>query len=344
MENNENEIKDKEINIENNQENNNIENNQNENENNYNEKKNDDDEEKPEKKIPFLKDTNFDEIYLKINSIKQKHKEHNDEYNSNNQHFSLSNYKIDKIVSNNNLKELFEMMELKSNYNFYNSPYNSNNNNYNLKLSNTFTYPINTTKISGYKNSNNPTVSKIGSLFDDIDIINQKKTIPQNNIYLRKSFVNQKKLNNLDNNYDKKNDNIFSQTMPSSNYKKDLKFNDNEKLKSGKKSLFNSDFNNTFISSLKKNNNKWNDSINNKSNLWKSMNNFNNESDNKNSYEKFTKNVISWFNKYNKNYYKEEINNLNDRLDKAGDYKSKNRKNILKNKNNRSKFKYYYKK
>ncbi len=318
------------------------ENNKNENDNNNNEidKNNNFEEEKPEKKIPFLKDTNFDEIYSKINSIKQKHKEHFEENNSNN-YFSLSNYQIDKIISNNNLKELFEMLEPKANFNYYNSPYNSNNKNYNLKLSNTFSMPINTAKISTYKNSNNPTISKIGNLFDDINIINQKKNIPQNNIYLRKSFVNnnKKKLNSFDDN--------FSKTMPNS-----IK-NNNEKLKSGKKNLFNNNNNNTFNNNFNNtfNNNNllkssfknWKSSFNNNNNnnnLWKSLN-FS-DSNEKNSYEKFTKNVISWFNKYNKQFYKEEINNLNDRLDKAGDYKLKNRN--LKNKNIKSKIKYYYKK
>ena len=315
------------------------ENNKNENDNNNNEidKNNNFEEEKPEKKIPFLKDTNFDEIYSKINSIKQKHKEHFEENNSNN-YFSLSNYHIDKIISNNNLKELFEMLEPKANFNYYNSPYNSNNKNYNLKLSNTFSMPINTAKISTYKNSNNPTISKIGNLFDDINIINQKKNIPQNNIYLRKSFVNnnKKKLNSFDDN--------FSKTMPNSILKNN---NEKEKLKSGKKNLFNNNnFNNTFNNNnnlLKSSFKNWNSSFNNNNNnnnLWKSLN-FS-DSNEKNSYEKFTKNVISWFNKYNKQFYKEEINNLNDRLDKAGDYKLKNRN--LKNKNIKSKIKYYYKK
>ena len=319
-------------------------NNKNENEN-FNieiEKNNNDDEEKPEKKIPFLKDTNFDEIYSKINSIKQKHKEHFEENNSNN-YFSLSNYQIDKIVSNNNLKELFEMLEPKANFNYYNSPYNSynsNTKNYNVKLSNTFSMPINVAKISTYKNSNNPTISKIGNLFDDINIINQKKNIPQNNFYLRKSFVNKKKLNSFDNNNNF--DDIFSKTMPNSTLKNN--FNVKEKLKSNKKNLFNNFNNNNNNNLLKSYFKNWNSSLNNNNNnnnnLWKSFN-FS-DSNEKNSYEKFTKKVVSWFNKYNKQFYKEEINNLNDRLDKAGDYKFKNKN--LKNKNIKSKFKYYYKK
>ena len=130
--------------------------------------------------------------------------------------------------------------------------------------------------------------------------------------------------------------------------------NNNEKLKSGKKILFNNNNNNTFNnnfnntfnnnnllkSSFKNWKSSFNNNNNNNNNLWKSLN-FS-DSNEKNSYEKFTKNVISWFNKYNKQFYKEEINNLNDRLDKAGDYKLKNRN--LKNKNIKSKIKYYYKK
>ena len=105
------------------------------------ESKNENIKENKEKKRSLSND-NFQDIYSKINLIKQKHKQHKEIDNKN--HFSLNNYQIDKLMNDNKLKTLFEMLEpnaknyevkynKKSNlYQTYNNKNNINTNYLNL--------------------------------------------------------------------------------------------------------------------------------------------------------------------------------------------------------------------
>ena len=67
-----------------------------------------------EEKKENIKNENFKEFYSKIELIKQKHKEHSEI--DKNIHFSINDYKIDVLLNDNKLKEIFEMIEPNSNY------------------------------------------------------------------------------------------------------------------------------------------------------------------------------------------------------------------------------------
>ena len=85
---------------------------------------------KIQKKRLVLKDKNFDEIYQKINFLKLKHKEH-EENDNNNKIFSYYNYDLDKIMKDDKLKYLFQMMEPNIQINSFNIK--NKNNDYDFK-------------------------------------------------------------------------------------------------------------------------------------------------------------------------------------------------------------------
>ena len=118
------------------------------------------------KKRLVLKDKNFDEIYSKINFLKQKHKEH-EQNEDNNKIFSYYNYDIDKIMKDEKLRQLFEIMDpniqinsytlkSKNNYDFKNKFQNfriNQNNLYNSKNNYENNNNFNkTVKLKSYRN------------------------------------------------------------------------------------------------------------------------------------------------------------------------------------------------
>ena len=177
---------------------------------------------KIQKKRLILKDKNFDEIYKKINFLKSKHKEH-EENENNNQIFSYYNYDLDKIMKDDKLKHLFEMMDpniqinsfkLKNKnniYNYKNSRVNQNNiyilynNNQNENNFNK------TVKLKSYRNNsslnihNNNNNNYYGGTLRNSNSTNFFKT---SNYYVKPSFrydyYNKKY---YDENYNNRNDN-----------------------------------------------------------------------------------------------------------------------------------------
>ena len=81
--------------------------NENINEEEKNEEKNE--EEKKEINSEKIINNNNEDFFSKIKLIKEKHKEHNDEFKSN--HFSLLDYKMDKVLGDEKLKNIFELLE-----------------------------------------------------------------------------------------------------------------------------------------------------------------------------------------------------------------------------------------
>ena len=174
-----------------------------------------------QKKRLILKDKNFDEIYKKINFLKSKHKEH-EENENNNQIFSYYNYDLDKIMKDDKLKHLFEMMDpniqinsfkLKNKNNIYNyknsrinqnNIYNSYNNNQNENNFNK------TVKLKSYRNNSSLNIhnnnnNNYGGTLRNSNSTNFFKT---SNYYVKPSFrydyYNKKY---YDENYNNRNDN-----------------------------------------------------------------------------------------------------------------------------------------
>ena len=345
MEKNENENEEnKEIEKEENKEIENEIDNQNENlESKNDEKKN---EENIKQKLPKLSKENFEEIYSKIDLIKQKHKEHQEIDNK--VHFSLNDYQIDKVMHDDKLKKLFEMLEPNaSRYNFttfqkssdFFSTYNPNNENTN-KLFNSYNQTT-IQNLDKLKNSNpHSTLSKIYSLFQEINKMNEN-IIPYQKITYNKIIPNQ-----ISNRYystykSKSSNNNYLSSNPID--KKYQPVSTNKFVSSMKSERSNSNnLNNNFINystnlkSVKPNSFRLNfNNLRNSFNLSHSV------------YEKTVLNFSNWFDKfkgkYNSNYYNTEVDKLSNAIDKVGDYSRFNKKksNLKWNYKSYSKKKFY---
>ena len=313
----------------------------NQNENLESQKDENKNEENIKQKLPKLTKENFEEIYSKIDLIKQKHKEHKEIDNK--VHFSLNDYQIDKLMHDDKLKKLFEMLEPNAsryNYttfqkssNFY-STYNPNNDNSN-KLFNSYNQTT-SQNLDRLKNSNpNSSLSKIYTLFQEINRMNEN-TVPYQKLTYKQIIPNQISTRYYSTYRSKSSNNNYSSKNPI-----DKKY---EPISTNK-----------LVSSMKTertNYNNLNNTINLKSVKPNSFRlNFNNlrKSNNLSSsaYEKTVLNFSNWFDKfkgkYNSNYYNTEVDKLSNAIDKVGDYSRFNKKksNLKWNYKSYSKKKFY---
>ena len=262
-----------------------------------------------EEKNKNIKNENFKEFYSKIELIKQKHKEHSEI--DKNIHFSINDYKIDVLLNDNKLKEIFEMIEPNSNYKVQYkksseifSSYNFKNENAKKFYENAISKKSNMNKFKDKEDGT--TLNKIYDLFEEVNKLNNKNPIQK---------INYKKI---------------SYEPISKNYE-----NKRIRLKTKKYFLNNSDIvkNNESISFLnsfktKKNNNK---NLNNRNNDFSFLKNKSITSLNsfRNKYNNYTNtlNMSNWFNnfseKYNNKFYTNQLNKLSSAIDKAGNYPNK---------------------
>ena len=275
-------------------------------------------------------DNNFEDICSKINLIKKKLKEHK-ELDKNN-YFSYNEYQIDKLMNDGKLKNLFEMLE--PNVKKYKIPYQKSSDFFNSYQNNKF-------DSNKYNNSNSNT-----EIFQKNILSNSL-----NRIYSLNSNINRfqneiSPVNKI---------NVETELSIKRNNKKNSDFNfENIRSLSSNKNNF---ISNKFLERKYEpliSNNYINDNINDNLNqnffkspsILKSNKPFNNtlKLDYENNYtfnkDNYEKNIYkfsrNWFDKYNKNYYNNEILKLNDAIDKVGNYsygKNKNKKNVKKNYN-----------
>ena len=273
-------------------------------------------------------DNNFEDIYSKINLIKKKLKEHK-ELDKNN-YFSYNEYQIDKLMNDGKLKNLFEMFEpnvkkykipYQKSSDFFNSYQNNkfDSNKYNNSNSNTEIFQKNilsnslnriyslNSNINRFQNEISPvnkinvetelSIKRNNKKNSDFNFENIRSLSSNKNNFISHKFLERKSEPLISNNYinDNINDNLNQNFFKSpSNLKSNKPFNNTLKL----------DYENNYT--------------------------FNKDNYEKNIY-KFSRN---WFDKYNKNYYNNEILKLNDAIDKVGNYsygKNKNKKNVKKN-------------
>ena len=282
--------------------------NENINEEEKNENKNE--EEKKEINSEKIINNNNEDFFSKIKLIKEKHKEHNDEFKNN--HFSLLDYKMDKVLGDEKLKNIFELLEPNSNkYPSVNFQTKKRNNN---EIQNLFPK----TNFSNIKISNNKTLSQLNSLYKDITLLNQRNKSTKNSLKRFEEFEK-----NLNENITKK-----LNRDQSNKKKKERDFENN---------TFNNSNNNLLLKSTKKENNtfKHNNQIG-------SFLNLNIPSFNSKIYS-HRENTKSYLNeipfskidlKYNKNYFNTELTKLYSSLDKACDHPIKNKKKNKFNSNN----------
>ena len=287
-------MEEKEIEIENNSNNNNI---------------NEEEEKKIETNENEIINTNInnnnDDFFAKIKSIKDKHKEHNDE--SKKIHFSLSDYKMDKVLGDEKLKSIFEMLE-------------PNKNNYpsvNFQIQKKYINDIESlfpkTNFNNIQPSNNKVINQLNSLYKDIDLLNERNK-PSNNQIKRFEEI-QKNLNeNLNKKinkglYKKEKENDYNNT--NTNMLKTAKFYEtNNTSNTFRESYQIGSFLNITPPSLNPNPNY----------IKRDNNNYNNIFDS----SKFSSTIDL---KYNKNYFNSELSRLYSNLDKACDLPIKNRNN-----------------
>ena len=278
-------------------------------ENNSNNNINQEEEKKLEKNendiINANKNNNNDDFFAKIKSIKDKHKEHNDE--SKKIHFSLSDYKMDKVLGDEKLKSLFEMLE-------------PNKNNYpsvNFQIQKKYINDIESlfpkTNFNNIQPSNNKVINQLNSLYKDIDLLNERNK-PSNNQIKRFEEI-QKNLNeNLNKKinkglYKKEKENDYNNT--NTNMLKTAKFYEtNNSSNTFRESYQIGSFLNITPPSLNPNPNY----------IKRDNNNYNNIFDS----SKFSSTIDL---KYNKNYFNSELSRLYSNLDKACDLPIKNRNN-----------------
>ena len=278
-------------------------------ENNSNNNINQEEEKKLEKNeneiINANKNNNNDDFFAKIKSIKDKHKEHNDE--SKKIHFSLSDYKMDKVLGDEKLKSIFEMLE-------------PNKNNYpsvNFQIQKKYINDIESlfpkTNFNNIQPSNNKVINQLNSLYKDIDLLNERNK-PSNNQIKRFEEI-QKNLNeNLNKKinkglYKKEKENDYNNT--NTNMLKTAKFYEtNNTSNTFRESYQIGSFLNITPPSLNPNPNY----------IKRDNNNYNNIFDS----SKFSSTIDL---KYNKNYFNSELSRLYSNLDKACDLPIKNRNN-----------------
>ena len=294
-------------------------------------------EETNKAKLPKFTSENFKEIYSKIDLIKKKHQEHKELDDQ--IHFSLNDYQIDKLMHDEKLKKLFEMIEpnaLRYNYNFNYQKSSDFFSTYKMENSNNFynTYKNNTNQNLDKFKSTIPgsSLNKIYSLFQEINRMNDniipfqkityKKISPiqsntnYNSDKLRSVSINRRTNFNSINSFDKQYQPVSTNQLVNSMRLNKTNFNLNDNLsntisnfKSKKSNSLNFDFN------LSNNNLK------------------------KTPYEKAVYNFSNWFDKfsgkYNSTFYANEINRLGNAIDKVGDYssfpKKKNKSSIFYN-------------
>ncbi len=278
-------------------------------ENNSNNNINQEEEKKFEKNendiINANKNNNNDDFFAKIKSIKDKHKEHNDE--SKKIHFSLSDYKMDKVLGDEKLKSIFEMLE-------------PNKNNYpsvNFQIQKKYINDIESlfpkTNFNNIQPSNNKVINQLNSLYKDIDLLNERNK-PSNNQIKRFEEI-QKNLNeNLNKKinkglYKKEKENDYNNT--NTNMLKTAKFYETNNTSNTFREYYQiGSFLNITPPSLNPNPNY----------IKRDNNNYNNIFDS----SKFSSTIDL---KYNKNYFNSELSRLYSNLDKACDLPIKNRNN-----------------
>ena len=272
-----------------------------------------------ENKMKEIND-DFKDIYSKINLIKQKHKEHSEEDEK--FHFSINDYKIDLLMNDDKLKQIFQMLEPEiKNYQFQYKNVSDLFSEYKFlteknKLFNEYNSNLNLLKMEKFKNSNNGlTLNKIYSLFEDVNKMNKKFSPIKNNNFRKTStyqpistkYENKKiKISNNKYNFDKKFKPLINSQF--------LKFKNNNL------NILNDDFLN-----LKSKINNKNKTILNSFRTEKSFSKKNNI---------ITINNNNWFDnfseKYNNKTYSIEINKLGNAIDKVGNYpNNKNKNNSL---------------
>ena len=317
----------------------------NQNENLESQKEENKNEENIQQKLPKLSKENFEEIYSKIDLIKQKHKEHQEIDNK--VHFSLNDYQIDKVMHDDKLKKLFEMLEPNaSRYNYttfqkssnFFSTYNPNNDNSN-KLFNSYNQTT-SQSLDRLKNSNpNSSLSKIYTLFQEINKMNEK-TVPYQKITYNQIIPNQISTRYYSTYRSKSSNNNYLSNNPF-----DKKY---EPISTNK-----------LVSSMKTERTNYNNLDNNLSNTFTNLKsakpnsfrlNFNNLRNSKNlsssAYDKTVLNFSNWFDKfkgkYNSNYYQTEVDKLSSAIDKVGDYSrfTKKKNNYIRNYKSYSKKKF----
>ncbi len=251
------------------------------------------------------KNNNNDDFFAKIKSIKDKHKEHNDE--SKKIHFSLSDYKMDKVLGDEKLKSIFEMLE-------------PNKNNYpsvNFQIQKKYINDIESlfpkTNFNNIQPSNNKVINQLNSLYKDIDLLNERNK-PSNNQIKRFEEI-QKNLNeNLNKKinkglYKKEKENDYNNT--NTNMLKTAKFYETNNTSNTFREYYQiGSFLNITPPSLNPNPNY----------IKRDNNNYNNIFDS----SKFSSTIDL---KYNKNYFNSELSRLYSNLDKACDLPIKNRNN-----------------
>ncbi len=280
-------------------------------ENNMNTNNNQEEEKKLETNeneiIYSNRNNNNDDFFAKIKLIKDKHKEHNDE--SKNIHFSLSNYKMDKVLGDEKLKSLFEMLEPnKNNYPSVNFQIQKKNINDIESL-----FPK--TNFNNIQPSNNKTINQLNSLYKDIDLLNERNKPSSNQIKKFEEIqrnINEnlnKKINKGLYKKEKEKENDYNNT--NTNMLKTAKFYEtNNTSNTLRESYKIGSFLNITPPSLNPNPN----------NIKRENNNYNNLFDT----SKFSSTIDL---KYNKNYFISELSRLNSNLDKACDLPIKSRNN-----------------
>ena len=273
-------------------------------------------------------DNNFEDIYSKINLIKKKHKEHK-ELDKNN-YFSYNDYQIDKLMNDGKLKNLFEMFE--PNVKKYKIPYQKSSDFFNSYQNNKFDSKIIRIVILRFFKkiffliflnwiySLNSNINRFQNEISPVNKINVETELSIKRNNKKNSDFNFENIRSLSSNKNNFISNKFLERkyepLISNNY-----INDN----------INDNLNQNFFKSpsILKSNKPFNNTL--------KLDYENNYTFNKDNYEKniykFSRN---WFDKYNKNYYNNEILKLNDAIDKVGNYsygKNKNKKNVKKNYN-----------
>ncbi len=268
-----------------------------------------------ENKMKEIND-DFKDIYSKINLIKQKHKEHSEEDEK--FHFSINDYKIDLLMNDDKLKQIFQMLEPEiKNYQFQYKNVSDLFSEYKFlteqnKLFNEYNSNLNLLKMEKFKNSNNGlTLNKIYSLFEDVNKMNKKFSPIKSNNYIKtssyqpisKKYENKKiKISNNKKNFDQKFKPLLNTQF--------LKYKNNNL------NILNDDFLN-----LKSKINNKNKTILNSFRTEKSFSKKNNI---------ITINNNNWFDnfleKYNNKIYSLEINKLGNAIDKVGNYPNNKKK------------------
>ena len=294
-----------------------------------------------------LSNDNFHDIYSKINLIKQKHKQHKEIDNKT--RFSLNDYHLDKLMNDNKLKSLFDMLEpdakkynvkYNKNTDLYPTYNNKNTININNNNPNYFNLYNSNSSLEKFKNSEQGTQkNKMYTLFNEINKMNEQIS-PVNKFNYNKTLSNQIIIKSK-----KDNKTSYQNYVKSNLNQKNVITNDiiDRKYEPISEIITSLPLNNY-------NNNNSNDNLYKTTTYLKNanplgmntlnINSYNNINfkDNDN-YEKTFYNITNWFGKfsgkYNSNYYNNEINKLGDAIDKVGDYSN------LKNKKRRVNFKKY---